>query len=85
MFFPTFKNESITSFQEMLSGIKSPRCLPDHCLSAEETFDTWVFKKSFMVLSSFLFANLVHIIDLSLIASLMEGRNSSSLIYIPLM
>ena len=37
-----------------------------------------------MVLSSFLFANLVHIIDLSLIASLTEGGNSSSLLYVPL-
>lgn len=29
-----FKKEPITSFQEVFSGIKIPRCLPDHNLSA---------------------------------------------------
>lgn len=34
-----FKKEPIMSFQEVLSGIKSPRCLPHHNLAAQDALD----------------------------------------------
>ena len=56
MFSSTLKKELTASFQGVFFGIKIPRCLPDHSLSAQDALATLVFKKSLMVLSSLLFA-----------------------------